>query len=353
MLRLRHQLARPAAPAALARLAASAALARLAASAALAAAVLTAALLAAVLFMPASASAAAPAPLTLVGGVNPPPAEIRALLYDAAVAHDIPPKILYAVAWQESTWRQFDATGAPLISGDGGIGIMQVTTIPEGVDADRLRTDVAYNIDVGAGILDEKWGYAPTVFAVIGAADRRCYEDWFFAVWAYNGLKPDNPYPYLIWGHIADGRGRWTGQPVTPVSRKLLVDGLPPKGVVVPTPQPEHWWSATPLPRPVLSAPKAQKRVGAGDRFTVSGTLSPRHTAGAHSVVLLASRWNGSSWVLRRTLLTTNRDNGDVTRWSASFALGVTGRWRLVASALPDADHAATTSRPAFVTVTR
>ena len=40
------------------------------------------------------------------------------------------PRLLYAVAWQESTWRQFTAAGAPLISGDGGIGIMQVTIDP-------------------------------------------------------------------------------------------------------------------------------------------------------------------------------------------------------------------------------
>ena len=45
--------------------------------------------------------------------VNPSPAEIRALLNDAAVAHDIPPKILYGIAYQESTWRQFDRRRRP------------------------------------------------------------------------------------------------------------------------------------------------------------------------------------------------------------------------------------------------
>ena len=103
----------------------------------------------------------------------------------------------------------------------------------------------------------------------------------------------------------------------------------------------------------MLSAPRAQKRVGAGDRFTVSGTLSPRHPAGAHSVELRLSRWNGSSWVLRRTVLTTNRDAGEVTRWAATFALTKTGRWKLVAAALADADHAAATSAATFVTVVR
>jgi hypothetical protein len=325
--------------------------AALAAAALLAAALPAAALLAAA---PVRASApAAPEALTAVGASNPPAAEIRDLLYQAAVAHDIPPKILYAVAWQESTWRQFNAAGGPLISGDGGIGIMQVTSIPDGVDAGRLRTDIAYNIEVGASILDEKWTYAPSVFPVIGQGDRRCYEDWFFAVWAYNGWTAGNLYPYLIWGHIADGRGHWTGLAVTPVGKSRLVNGFPPAGAAVATPQPEHWWSATRLPKPVLSAPRVQKRVGAGDRFSVSGLLSPAHAAGAHSVELRAHRWNGSAWVLRRTLLTTNRDAGDATRWAVTFALGKTGRWRLTAAALPDADHAAATSRAAVFTVVR
>jgi hypothetical protein len=295
----------------------------------------------------------AAAPASAGASVNPSPAEIRGLLHSAAVAHDIPPKILYAVAYQESTWRQFDAAGDPLVSGDGGVGIMQVTTVPDGVDPHRLKTDVAYNIEVGAGILDGKWGYAPSVFPAIGDGSRRCYEDWFFAVWAYNGWVAGNQYPYLIWTHISDGRGLWTGQAATSYPASSLVDGKPPKVASVPRPQPEHWWSPTKLPRPVLSVPRVQKRVAVGARFSVSGTLSPRHTAGAHSVAVNVYRWNGRAWALRRALLTTNRDAGDTTRWAVGLTLGKTGRWKLVAEALPDADHSAATSQPAFVTVVR
>jgi hypothetical protein len=306
---------------------------------------LATALLVAVLITPAPASAGP--------YVNPSPAEIRGLLYAAAVAHDIPPKILYAVAYQESTWRQFDAAGDPLISSDGGIGILQVTTIPAGVDAERLKTDVAYNIDVGAGILAAKWGYAPSVFPLIGDGSRRCYEDWFFAVWAYNGWVAGNQYPYLIWAHVADGRGLWTGQAVTAYPASSLVHGKPPAVASVSRPQPEHWWSPVRLPRPVLSLPRVQRRVAAGARFSVSGTLSPRHPAGGHSVVLNVYRWSGSVWALRRTLLTTNRDAGDATRWAVSFALGKVGRWKLLASAVADADHSAATSNAAYFTVVR
>ena len=301
-------------------------------------------------------AAGAAAPAAAGPYVNPSPAEIRAKLNAAAVARLIPPKILYGIAFQESTWQQFDADGDPLIGIDGkGIGIMQVTTIPLGVDVERLKTDIDYNIAVGADILVAKWGYAPSVFPVIGAGDPRCYENWFFAVWAYNGWISGNPYPYKVWGHIADGRGLWTGQAVTPVPQQWLVGGFPPAGLPVATPQPEHWWSPTPLPKPTLSVPRVQKRVGVGDRFSVSGTLSPRHPAGANSVELRLYRWNGSRWVLRRTVLTTNRDgaSADVTRWAATFALAKTGRWKLVAYAPADADHAATTSKQGFVTVVR
>ena len=297
--------------------------------------------------------AVAAAPAAAGSYVNPPPAEIRAKLAKAAADRLIPPRILYAIAYQESTWRQFDANGDPLISKDGGIGIMQVTTIPAGVDAALLKTDIDYNIAVGRDILLAKWGYAPSVFPAIGAGDTRCYEDWFFAVWAYNGLTANNQYPYKIWAHIADGHGLWTGLAVTPVPASSLVNGLPPKVASIAAPQPEHWWSPTPLPKPALSAPRAQKRVAAGDRFTVSGTLSPLHPAGAHSVELQLSRWDGSSWVPRRTVLTTNRDSGSVTRWAATFALAKAGRWKLVAYAPADADHSAATSSPAHVTVVR
>ncbi|NLE22992.1 MAG: lytic transglycosylase domain-containing protein [Actinobacteria bacterium] len=312
-----------------------------------AAALAAVALLAAVL----AAQSAAAGPYA-----NPSPSEIRAKLQSAAAARSIPPKILYGIAWQESTWRQFDANGDPLIGYDGkGIGIMQVTTIPAGVDVERLKTDIDYNIAVGADILVVKWGYAPSVFPVIGDGDPRCYENWFFAVWAYNGWVRGNPYPYRIWQHVADGRGLWTGLALTPVPEAWLVSGFPVPPVS--TPQPAHWWSPTPRPQPVLSVPRVQKRVKVGDRFTASGTLSPRHEAGVHSVELRLYRKNGSRWVLRRTAPTTNRDAGgvgaDLTRWARTLTLGKAGRWKLVAYALPDADHAAATSKAAHVTVVR
>ena len=278
---------------------------------------------------------------------NPSTAEIRAKLQDAAAARGIPPKIIYAIAFQESAWRQFDANGDPLIGFDGlGIGIMQVTSyVAYDLDVERLKTDIDYNIASGADILLEKRTWTP----VIGDGDARCYETWFYAAWAYNSWTADNPYPYQVWRHVADGpEGWWTGVTVTPVPRSSLVNGL---GVTIPTPQPAHYWSPTLLPKPTLSAPRTPARVKAGVRFTVSGTLAPQHAAGAHSVEVRCYHTGGGGWILGKTVLSTNSDVGELTRWTAQFGLTKIGRWKLVACALADADHAAASSKPAYVTV--
>jgi hypothetical protein len=132
------------------------------------------------------------------------------------------------------------------------------------------------------------------------------------------------------------------------VPRASLVRGF---GVAVPTPEPAHYWSPVPLPKPALGAPRAPGTVAAGARFTVTGTLSPRHPAGARSVEIRCYRFNGSAWVLRRTVLATNRDAGDATRYEARFALGKAGRWSLRAYAPADAEHSGVSSAARAVSV--
>ncbi len=177
----------------------------------------------------------------VIDGVNPPAADIRTKLYNAAVARSIPPEILYGIAYQESGWRQFDGSGNPLISSDGGIGIMQVTSYGS-YDVNRLKTDIDYNISAGADILIGKWNSTP----IIGDNSMNCYENWFYAVWAYNGWVRYNQYPYKVWGLIASGpNGWWAGIPVTAVPQSWLDNGI---GKQIPTPQPAHFWSPGPPP---------------------------------------------------------------------------------------------------------
>ncbi len=201
--------------------------------------------------------ATAPAVKTAVAVPDPDPdpadpatATIKHALTAAAIAHGIPPRVLYAVAYQESRWQQTGDDGQPLVSGDGGIGIMQVTSYG-GYDLGRLQSDAMYNINAGADILSSKFDQSPR----IGDGRRDCYENWYFAVWAYNGWIPGNSYPDAILSLIAAGpNGWWAGVPVSPVPAGQLQDGL---GVPVPTPQPQHLWSpaqAQPAPPPAAPA---------------------------------------------------------------------------------------------------
>ncbi len=112
--------------------------------------------------------------------------------------YNIPPVLLKAIAWQESSWRQFDSKGDPLLGFDEiGIGIMQIsnynrdpqTQTPAEKDyIEKLKTDYEFNISEGARMLCQKWRATPR----IGNGDRNILENWYFAVWAYNGWKSRN-----------------------------------------------------------------------------------------------------------------------------------------------------------------
>lgn len=123
---------------------------------------------------------------------NPPIEEIKKLIADEARSQGIPPEILKAIAAVENGYKQFNADGTPVISPDGGIGIMQVTpnNVDIPVDTDRLKTDIAYNIKIGAQVLSNKWelSYLPKM----NSHDKSIMEDWYFAITAYNGLSKSN-----------------------------------------------------------------------------------------------------------------------------------------------------------------
>ncbi|MHB1651304.1 MAG: cell wall-binding repeat-containing protein [Desulfitobacteriaceae bacterium] len=114
--------------------------------------------------------------------------------------YNIPPAILKAIAWQESGWRQFDSSGNPLLSLNGvGIGIMQVSdsdfalyNLSKSDYHDKLMNDYDFNLSEGARILSQKWRIMPKM----GDADRNKLENWYLAVWAYNGWSNKNNPAY-------------------------------------------------------------------------------------------------------------------------------------------------------------
>lgn len=167
----------------------------------------------------------------------------------------IPPVLLKSIAWIESGWSQgsydplvkYGEVGPVLSSHDCGYGIMQVTSGMQNVtgvptlDQAMIGGHYAFNIARGARILADKWNLAPEYRPYVGSRNSQIIEDWYYALWAYNGfafknhpLNPDyawprpmydcssaRTYPYqeLIMGCAANppwraGSQLWSPQPV-------------------------------------------------------------------------------------------------------------------------------------------
>lgn len=120
---------------------------------------------------------------------NPTFQQLNCLLTNAAIEADIPPEIVKAVATQENGWKQFDEKGEPIISKDGGIGLMQITN-KANYDQEKLKYDIYYNIEAGIEILNSM--YESKNLPKIKGAGREVIENWYFPVMAYNGIKPVN-----------------------------------------------------------------------------------------------------------------------------------------------------------------
>lgn len=141
----------------------------------------------------------APTSASIAGAIDAAATETLPAGYPAPRgATRVPPVLLKAIAWVESSWRQFDASGRPLTSRGGGVGIMQLTRGLGGEAADpvarsAIAANYVYNIASGARLLAAKWAATPRV----GDGDPRALEDWYYAVWAYSDWgwrnNPRNP----------------------------------------------------------------------------------------------------------------------------------------------------------------
>ena len=119
--------------------------------------------------------------------------------------------ILHGVAYTESNWHQFNSpdyqvngetVGTPVESWDGGWGEYQQTWgMPPQcknnntcrTDAFKIQHDQSYNIGVGVQSLINAWNNTAGVASQTDPNDPYKSNDWFFAVWAYNGSYGNNP----------------------------------------------------------------------------------------------------------------------------------------------------------------
>lgn len=133
--------------------------------------------------------------------------------------------ILHGIAYVESNWHQFNTSdydvgnepvGTPVESFDGGWGEFQQTWgMPPQCqainncrsDATRIENDQQYNIGTGTQALIHAWNGTAGVSSSSDPNDPYKANDWFFAVWAYNGSYGNNPndVPSSVYGHWYPG----------------------------------------------------------------------------------------------------------------------------------------------------
>jgi hypothetical protein len=181
-----------------------------------------------------ASEAACPQEVLDVRGSNVSYATLAGLLTTSAAAYGIPPQVLKAIAYRESTWRQFHADGRPIISAaDGvcGIGVMQLT-LGNRTDGVKLASDVAYNVDEGAKHLKDKWDDlqkqthpAPTGYPL---DDPNVIENWYASMCWYNGCVGSADKAYAL--PVADLVKRPFQLSVPPA----ILGHMPPGGFTTP-----------------------------------------------------------------------------------------------------------------------
>lgn len=123
---------------------------------------------------------------------NPSRQEIESMIDEVATKRAIPSVLMKAIAKLESSYSQFNTNGTPKITGDC-IGIMMINNRNGGFDSQKLKYDIKYNIEVGAEVLLNKWSMSSyNSVSSVGDMNPDVLENWYFALWAYNGWAQSN-----------------------------------------------------------------------------------------------------------------------------------------------------------------
>lgn len=134
---------------------------------------------------------------TQVGyGLNYTREELEAKIDKIASERGVPAVFLKAIAQIESGFEHFNSNGTPKISPGRNIGLMQVGNSYNTFDTEKLKYDVDYNINAGIDVLLAKWNASVQNSSIssVGNMDPNILENWYFALWAYNGwIGRNNP----------------------------------------------------------------------------------------------------------------------------------------------------------------
>ncbi len=183
--------------------------------------------------------------LAFADSYNPSREELESLIDNVAQKRAIPSTLLKAIARVESVYEHYNSDGSPLICGSS-IGLMQINNKYGGYDSEKLKYDIEYNIEAGADVLLNKWSMSSyQSVSSVGNMDPNVLENWYFALWAYNGwAQSNNPNmlssyakKYTYQQLIYDVMDKEYGKTVNNIDFSYLpVSGKPSRSLVVPTP---------------------------------------------------------------------------------------------------------------------
>lgn len=126
---------------------------------------------------------------------NPSRQEIEVMIDDVARKRAVPSVLLKSIARVESAFSHYNSNGTPKVSGPC-IGLMMINNRNGGYDSNKLKYDIEYNIEAGADVLLNKWSMSSyKSVSSVGNMDPNVLENWYFALWAYNGwAQSNNPH---------------------------------------------------------------------------------------------------------------------------------------------------------------
>jgi len=182
-------------------------------------------------------------------GVNPTREELEDMIERVAQKRAIPSILLKAIARVESCFEHFNRDGSPKITGTS-IGLMQINNRSGGYDSERLKYDIMYNIEAGAEVLLSKWNMSSSKqVSSVGNMDPNILENWYFALWAYNGwVGSNNPHmvlssakKYTYQQLVYDVIEKEYGGKIHNIDFSYLpATGKPSRSLTVPTPEYTH-----------------------------------------------------------------------------------------------------------------
>jgi len=176
---------------------------------------------------------------------NPSRQEIESMIDEVCLRRAVPSVLMKSIARIESNYQHFNDNGSPKIAGDC-IGLMMINNRNGGYDSNRLKYDIEYNIEAGTDVLLNKWSMSSyKSVSSVGDMNPDILENWYFALWAYNGwaqcnnpnILPPNARKYTYQQLVYDISKQEYNQNINNIDFSYLPQsGKPSRSLIVPTP---------------------------------------------------------------------------------------------------------------------